>query len=205
MVIGVVGIRNVGQNTEYPSTCESISHPASPFPAHFTCAPGGDLRYHSVYCGSDIPLHEAVECGCGVTSMLLEWGADVNEVDGDGRSALHRAAELGFLRMVQTLLAAGADGDIRDIEEHFGTRPGGEYKCAGQRRVYGTAQRLQRHVGRLGGCSRALVAMGRGRDCSRRPELDPFGTARHEKPLRSRALFERRGGTDAPAAGKSPC
>ena len=39
------------------ATCESISHPASSIPAQFTCASGGDLRYHSVYYPTNLTLN----------------------------------------------------------------------------------------------------------------------------------------------------
>jgi hypothetical protein len=43
--------------------------------------------------------------------MLLAVGADVNATDNNGLSALHSAAQLGMLIMVQQLLAAGANAE----------------------------------------------------------------------------------------------
>ena len=40
--------------------------------------------------------------------VLLDHGADVDALDGQGRTALHRAATAGELAMVRLLLAAGA-------------------------------------------------------------------------------------------------
>jgi len=46
--------------------------------------------------------------------LLLELGADVNAVDGDGRTALHGAAHKGRSEVVQLLVDHGAKLDVRD-------------------------------------------------------------------------------------------
>jgi ankyrin repeat protein len=46
--------------------------------------------------------------------LLLELGADVNAVDGDGRTALHGAAHKGRNDVVQILVDGGAKLDARD-------------------------------------------------------------------------------------------
>ena len=46
--------------------------------------------------------------------LLLEFGADVHALDGDGISALHRAVQSGSLPVVDRLLRAGADPNLRD-------------------------------------------------------------------------------------------
>ncbi len=46
--------------------------------------------------------------------VLIAAGADVNVVDGHGRSALHYAVEAGASEMVSLLLLAGGDGDVAD-------------------------------------------------------------------------------------------
>ena len=48
-----------------------------------------------------------------VITRLLEAGADVNDLQ-DGATALHWAVAIGDARLVDQLLAAGADPDIRD-------------------------------------------------------------------------------------------
>jgi ankyrin repeat protein len=48
------------------------------------------------------------------TSLLLAHGADVQGLDGDGISPLHRAVQSGALAVVDQLLAAGADPNLRD-------------------------------------------------------------------------------------------
>lgn len=63
----------------------------------------------------ETPLHLAAELGDGIlAAALLEALADVNAVDGRGRTALHIAAESpGRFAVVEALLAAGADVDHR--------------------------------------------------------------------------------------------
>jgi hypothetical protein len=46
--------------------------------------------------------------------LLLELGADVNAVDGDGRTALHGAAHKGRNEVVQLLVDHGAKLDAHD-------------------------------------------------------------------------------------------
>ena len=41
--------------------------------------------------------------------MLIEAGADVNQVDNEQHSALYYAAEAGFTEIVEQLLMAGAE------------------------------------------------------------------------------------------------
>lgn len=55
-----------------------------------------------------------------ICSVLLEKGADVNARDSDGASPLERAAALGQLGCVKSLIARGAKLDSRD---KFGTTP----------------------------------------------------------------------------------
>jgi ankyrin repeat protein len=40
---------------------------------------------------------------------LIQHGADIEERDGKGRTALHNAARAGFTRVIEVLVAAGAD------------------------------------------------------------------------------------------------
>ena len=64
---------------------------------------------------SPAPLLAAASHGhAHAAALLLELGAQVNAVDGDGISALHRATQAGSLDTVEVLLAAGADVDLRE-------------------------------------------------------------------------------------------
>jgi ankyrin repeat protein len=44
---------------------------------------------------------------------LIRYGADVNERDGKGRTALHNAARAGFTEVIDVLVAAGAEVNAR--------------------------------------------------------------------------------------------
>jgi ankyrin repeat protein len=41
--------------------------------------------------------------------LLIDYGADINTIDSDGDTPLHRAASQGSLEIVKSLLDAGAD------------------------------------------------------------------------------------------------
>jgi hypothetical protein len=60
-----------------------------------------------------------MEC-IGLVELLLQHGADVNTSDKDGRTALHAAAEKGYVKTVETLLECNADvnSTIESREAH---------------------------------------------------------------------------------------
>lgn len=61
------------------------------------------------------PLHWAAQENQLVTgSMLLEYGANINVKDFDGKTPLHIASSEGNKEFVELLMDAGADGRIRD-------------------------------------------------------------------------------------------
>ena len=53
-----------------------------------------------------------------IVALLLSQGADVQGLDHDGISALHRAVQSGSLETVKRLLEAGADPDLRERRWH---------------------------------------------------------------------------------------
>lgn len=68
-----------------------------------------------------VPLKEASASGAlGIVQMLLEYGADPNDRDRDGWSAIHWAAEEGHLEIVRLLLANGAN--VNAVSS-YGTSP----------------------------------------------------------------------------------
>ena len=63
-----------------------------------------------------VRLCDAVQAGDlrSVNVLLMESRVDVNGVDGDGFTALHRAAATGATLLVDVLLGHGADPNARD-------------------------------------------------------------------------------------------
>jgi ankyrin repeat protein len=65
--------------------------------------------------GWPAPLLAAAQQGnARAVDLLLSLGATVHGVDHDGISPLHRAVQSGVLQIVQQLVAAGADVDLRE-------------------------------------------------------------------------------------------
>lgn len=65
------------------------------------------------------PLHAAV-CQNGKrreVETLIASGAEVNAVDGAGRTSLHWAASAGSVCCIRILLGAGAKVDARDVQD----------------------------------------------------------------------------------------
>jgi ankyrin repeat protein len=61
-------------------------------------------------------IHWAASQGAlEVVKLLVERGADVNDVGPNGRTPLHRAAESGVMEMVAYLLKSGANAKTRDM------------------------------------------------------------------------------------------
>jgi len=49
-----------------------------------------------------------------IVRLLIDYGADINMIDSDGDTPLHRAASQGSLEIVKALLNAGADVDVKN-------------------------------------------------------------------------------------------
>jgi RNA polymerase sigma factor (sigma-70 family) len=89
----------------------------------FLIEKGADINMVSKHPIGVTPLHAALFGGKTETAMLLiESGAEVNTQRGGkgwpraGWTALHYSAGLGFLELIEPLLARGADINIRDDE-----------------------------------------------------------------------------------------
>lgn len=64
------------------------------------------------------PLVSAAEDeNVDVVTALLEAGADVDQADDDGDTALMRAAANGYNKLVKTLIDAGADVDMTNNDD----------------------------------------------------------------------------------------
>jgi ankyrin repeat protein len=74
-----------------------------------------DVRTSQVHCYT--PLHLAtISHHLSTVKLLLEFGADVDTVDGlDEKTALHHAAALGFADIVQVLLKHGCHPNMLDV------------------------------------------------------------------------------------------
>ena len=63
-------------------------------------------------------LHKAVKLNdLTLVEILLKNGADVNDTDGHGQTALHVASTEGFLELAKILLDAGADINAIDHDK----------------------------------------------------------------------------------------
>ncbi|KIK91192.1 hypothetical protein PAXRUDRAFT_642623 [Paxillus rubicundulus Ve08.2h10] len=61
------------------------------------------------------PLHWAASVGATeIAIYLIDQGADVSKVDGNGWAALHIAVSAGHQPIVQELIGAGADVNQRN-------------------------------------------------------------------------------------------
>ncbi len=74
---------------------------------------GGNLTTLLVIAAGSSKLDETVP----VVAYLLEKGSDIQADDNSGRTALHRAAGKGNLKVIEMLLQAGADLEARDNDQ----------------------------------------------------------------------------------------
>jgi len=65
--------------------------------------------------GSMTPLHAAVLYEhCDTAAILIKFGANVDALDGYGRTPLHYAANVGATACAKDLIAAGADVTVQE-------------------------------------------------------------------------------------------
>jgi ankyrin repeat protein len=77
--------------------------------AKMLLAHGANLEAPMETRGGETALHVAVEIGdVGMLRLLVESGADVDAIDGNGQNALHHAARLGKVEVLRFLKAAGS-------------------------------------------------------------------------------------------------
>ena len=81
------------------------------------CAGGGDVNVVDTKTAKgSTPLHWAAYTGSArVTSVLLDYGADVNALETDRKTPLHLAAFEGNSDVIELLLQAGANYKLRDV------------------------------------------------------------------------------------------
>ena len=71
-----------------------------------------------------MPLHNAVQFGHkGMVELLLQRGANVEAKDNTGGTALHLAAQNGFLSIAEALLKYKADLNARNSQQNNGQTP----------------------------------------------------------------------------------
>lgn len=81
-------------------------------------AHGADVNWVNVAEDSKTPLIQAVIANSlAACEFLLQNGANVNQVDSNGRGPLHHATILGHTGLVCLFLKRGADYNAKDIEE----------------------------------------------------------------------------------------
>ena len=71
----------------------------------------GDSRWVRLSCSADIRSRSG---GAGLARAFLDFGADVNVPQANGRYPLHAAAKAGFLETMELFLDRGARVDARD-------------------------------------------------------------------------------------------
>lgn len=96
------------------------------------CSPEGIMPY---VCRGDKGEHP------DWVTALVRYGADVNETDDKGRTALHNAARAGFTRVIDVLVASGADVNAR---MKSGETPLG---LAVRKKRHAAAELLRAHAG----------------------------------------------------------
>uniref|UniRef100_W5L0P2 Arf-GAP with coiled-coil, ANK repeat and PH domain-containing protein n=1 Tax=Astyanax mexicanus TaxID=7994 RepID=W5L0P2_ASTMX len=80
-------------------------------------AHGADVNWVNVAEESKTPLIQAASNSLAACEFLLQNGANVNQVDSDGRGPLHHATILGHTGLVCLFLKRGADYNAKDINQ----------------------------------------------------------------------------------------
>uniref|UniRef100_A0A672K2Z3 Arf-GAP with coiled-coil, ANK repeat and PH domain-containing protein n=1 Tax=Sinocyclocheilus grahami TaxID=75366 RepID=A0A672K2Z3_SINGR len=80
-------------------------------------AHGADVNWVNVAEDSKTPLIQAAMNSLAACEFLLQNGANVNQVDSNGRGPLHHATILGHTGLVCLFLKRGADYNAKDIDD----------------------------------------------------------------------------------------
>jgi hypothetical protein len=84
----------------------------------------GSLLHHAASCNR---AHNIAPEWCELVELLIQYGANVNAVDGMGRTPLHCAALADYPGTVRILIEHGADMLARDASGHIPAHVGGIY------------------------------------------------------------------------------
>lgn len=129
-------------------------------PLHYAAKLGqDDVAQHLLANGADVNAVEMLSgrtpifyaSNAAVADVLLMAGADINQRDVKGRTALHKAAEDGLIEVARILISKGADVNDRDHEGwtplHYAAHWQGNDYMMGVLLFYGADSRIVNRCG----------------------------------------------------------